>query len=652
MSRHKIPLHYRLSVRQTVPILAGLVGVLLVLVIMGYLYARDQIVKTARLQVAQLVGSIARQDDYSRRWLERGMQSVVRLASTFPDLPPAERKEEDKRMVAIVSDERGRQVVEICLLDEQHGIWRRRYGSDGVMNGTSRALGPGWTIQELRELKAPVWHKPVVGHDRIITISYSAPLLKKDQSGHEAVTGVCTVSLGLPWFADRVRSFSSLENCMAFFLTPDGHWTLPPDADSQLENLKKRMLQRRSGEVNVTYNEASYLAVFMPVTDYSLLMGVLIPRANLFGSLDRLARLLALVGVSILILAAYSLHRTSNRLLKPLIPLGDLAARLARGELEAIPDPAAALPPPPFPNEAQRLRLVTEKLRQALHQRVHDLALIGRTKERLFGELAFARTLQEKMRPPKLPPLADLELATFIHTAGDICGDLYDYFLQSPRHLCCVMGNVAERGVPAALLMGRIGPLLHELLLSGLRPGKALESVNRILIPTGTDAPFMVSVLASVLDLDTGAFCWACAGQLPPFRIHGNTVRQLAWTGDIPLGIRPNEKYQGKNIQLAPGETLLFAGQRLLSQVGVEGSLYTEWRLRQFLQNRTEPLPELLRMLYGDIRATLGEAPQDDLTFFAIRWKRGTANPAKNEDKEEDGGDALSAASDLGQIQS
>jgi hypothetical protein len=57
-------------------------------------------------------------------------------------------------------------------------------------------------------------------------------------------------------------------------------------------------------------------------------------------------------------------------------------------------------------------------------------------------------------------------------------------------------------------------------------------------------------------------------------------------------------------------------------------------------------------MLYGDIRATLGEAPQDDLTFFAIRWKRGTANPAKNEDKEEDGGDALSAASDLGQIQS
>lgn len=637
--------------RQTVPILAGLVGVLLFLAIMGYLYARDQIVETARLQVAQLIGSIARQDDYSRRWLERGMQSVARLAATFPDCSPAERKGEDKRMVAIISDERGRQVVEVCLLDEEQGIWRRRYDSSGVIKGTRHTSGSGWTTQELRELKAPVWHKPVVDHDRIITISYSAPLFKKDQSGHETVAGVCTVSLGLPWFADRVRSFSSFENCMAFFFTSDGYWTLPPDADSQLENLKNRMLQRRSGEVNVTYNDASYLAVFMPITDGSLLMGVLIPRANLFGSLDRLTRLLALVGISILLLAAYSLHRTSDRLLNPLIPLGDLAARLARGELEAIPDPAAALPPPPFPNEAQRLKIVTEKLRQALHQRVHDLALIGRTKERLFGELAFARALQEKMRPPKLPPLADLEVATFVHTAGDVCGDLYDYFLQSPRHLCCVMGNVAERGVPAALLMGRIGPLLHELLLSGLSPGKALESVNRILTPAGADTSSMVSVLASVLDLDTGAFCWACAGQLPPFRIHGDTVRQLTWTGDVPLGIRPNEKYQEKNIHLAPGEALLFAGQRLLSQVGVEGSLYTEWRLRQFLQNRTEPLPELLRMLYGDIRATLGEAPQDDLTFFAIRWKRGKANPPKSGGKDEEGSGVLSASSDLGQIQ-
>lgn len=636
--------------RQTVPILAGLIGVLLFLAMMGYLYARDQIVETARLQVAQLVGSIARQDDYSRRWLERGTQSVARLASTFPDRSPTERKGEDKRMVAIISDERGRQIVEICLIDEKQGLWRRRYDSNGVMKGTRHAFGPDWTMQELRELKAPVWHKPVVGHDRIITISYSAPLFKKNQSGHETVTGVCTVSLGLPWFADRVRSFSSFENCMAFFLTPDGYWTLPPDADNQLENLKNSMLQRRSGEISVTYNDASYLAVFMPITDGSLFMGVLIPRANLFGILDRLARLLALVSVSILILAAYSLHRTSDRLLKPLIPLGDLAARLARGELEAIPDPTAALPPPPFPNEAQRLRIVTEKLRQALHQRVRDLALIGKTKERLFGELAFARTLQEKMRPPKLPPLADVEVATFVHTAGDVCGDLYDYFLQSPRHLCCVMGNVAERGVPAALLMGRIGPLLHELLLSGLRPGKALESVNRILTPADTNTSSMVSVLASVLDLDTGAFCWACAGQLPPFRIHGDTVRQLTWTGDVPLGIRPNEKYQEKSIQLAPGEALLFAGQRLLSQVGVEGSLYTEWRLRQFLQNRTEPLPELLRMLYGDIRATLGEAPQDDLTFFAIRWKSGKVNPPKSGGKGDEGPSERSASSDLGQI--
>ena len=632
MSQPGIPLRYRLAVRQTVPILAGLVGVLFFLIAMGYLHAREQIIDTARLQVAQLVGSIARQDDYSRRWLERGMQSVARLAATFPGLSPRQRLKLDKRMVGIISDERGKQTVEICLLNRNGSLWLRRYDSAGVLpptapdapTGQEHLHWPEWTAQSLRELKTAQWHRPVVGHDRAITISYSVPLMKKEHTGGEAVAGVCTVSLGMSWFADRVRSFSSFENCVAFFFTPHGRWTLPPEADDQLAHLKRQMTDNVSGERNVTYDGEPYLAVFMPVTDGSLRMGVLIPRDHLFGNLDRLTRLLGLTGLVILVLAAYSLHRTSARLLKPLGPLGTLAARLARGELEAPQDATAALPPP-FPDEAQRLKIVTEKLRQDLSQREHDLTLIGKTRERLFGELDFARSLQEKLRPQKLPPIEGLEVAAFVHTAGDVCGDLYNYFLQSPRRLCCVMGNVAERGVPAALLMGRMGPLLHELLLAGLSPGKALESINRVLAPAGNAPSSMVSVLTSVLDLDSGVFHWACAGQLPPFHICGSTVQQLEWTGNVPLGIRTDEKYEEKTLQLAPGESLLFAGQRLLSMVGAEGGLYTEVRLRQFLQTHAEPLPELLRLLYGDIRDALGGAPQDDLTFFSIRWRGGEA---------------------------
>ena len=74
MSPSAVPWRYRLETRQSIPILVGLVGVLTLLLALGYLYARERILASVRGQVAQLVGSIARQDDYNRRWLERGME--------------------------------------------------------------------------------------------------------------------------------------------------------------------------------------------------------------------------------------------------------------------------------------------------------------------------------------------------------------------------------------------------------------------------------------------------------------------------------------------------------------------------------------------------------------------------------------------------
>jgi sigma-B regulation protein RsbU (phosphoserine phosphatase) len=309
-------------------------------------------------------------------------------------------------------------------------------------------------------------------------------------------------------------------------------------------------------------------------------------------------------------------------------PLGQLAARLARGELEVDPLAPPPQPAPRFPDEAQRLRQATETLRKALHQRVRDLTLIGRTRERLFGEMTFARSMQEAMRPQKLPSAPDLEVAAFVHTASDVCGDMYDYFYQRPRRLCCVMGNAAAHGVPAALLTSRVIPLLHELLLSGFAPGRALENINRVLSPAASREQHMVSVFVGILNLDDGRFRFACAGHAPPFRRQGREADQLEWTGNVPLGIRDEEIYPEREIHLRPGETLFFSGPRLLSVQDAAGRDFGEGALRRFLAENAEAPTSLVRSLYTRLRNHAGGPPRDDLTFFAVRW-RGEAAEGK-----------------------
>lgn len=618
MNSPAISWHYRLEVRQSVPILAGLAVFLVLLLSLGYFHARDQILLTARARVDLIVSSIVRHESYVREWLERAMPPVAHLATTFPLLNEADRRAADARMVSMISDEWGHQIIEVGLLDGRGGVTSRRYDSKGPLAADTAT--DTWTADKIAAVKTPVWYRPEIGSDRALTLRYAVPLTV-GSGGDTATIGVCSVRLTIDWFADRIKSLNTLENETTFFLAPDGNWTLPSDGEGPPANFKKRLLADPASEVGVYWKGQSYVTIATPFADSGLLTGLMIPRQNLFGALDHLTRLLGGIGLAVLLLAAYGLHRTTSAVLRPLQPLSQLAVRLAHGNFEADMSAPAQRSRRRFPDEAERLGRSTEDLRRALHQRLLDLVLLGRTRERLFGELNFARSMQEAQRPQKLPQSDGLQIAAYVHTAGEVCGDLYDYFLVAPRRLCCVMGSVAERGVPAALTSVRVVPLLHELMRSGLPLGKALENINKVLTATTVDTPPMVSVFVSLLDLDDGTLRWACAGQMPPYRCTNGEVEQLAWTGNVPLGIRAQEAYTEQQIRLSPDDLLLFCGPRLLSVPNAAGHSFGDTALRDFLGDRSAlPPAELLSALYARLRDHSGDTPSDDLTFFAVRW--------------------------------
>ncbi len=591
-------------------------GLLTLLLVLGYFHAREQILAITKAQLNQFSSSITRQDDYTRQWIMRTLPTLAQLISDANLSSSSDLAGLKKQITSAIVDDRGKQSIEISLI-LNGSVHTEYYDSSGTLalKEARKIFNKPYTKSEIEHMDKAIWAPPYISLNRTMHMRYTMPL--KNEHGH--TLGTITTSLALPWFFNRIRAFSIFKQCIPFFLTEEGQWTLPQAADTGLDFLKKEILQYARGITSVRWQEKSYIAVFLPSAEKHLFIGVLIPREDIFGTLDTITTTLVTAGLIILALAAFGLYRTCNTFLRPIVQLMGVADKLAHGKL-IPPLEATSLTVDKVTLETEQLQNATNSLRIALHQRIRDLTVMAQTHERLTGELAFARTIQNSLRPNQLPHIPHVPMAAYVYEAREVCGDMYDCFKISENKICCVIGNVAEHGVPAALLTNRIMPCLHELILSGLSPSKALEHVNHVFETDNRKGGIFISALVGVLHTDTGLFCWASAGQIPPFALKDTTAWQLPWSENVPLGIRSHENYEEKTLQLQTGQTLLFVPQRVLSVLNPHGEAYGEKKLHAFLHEHTFLPQQLLQSLIKDINTHAQSQIIDDIVLFAMQW--------------------------------
>lgn len=640
-----IPLQRRLIVRQAVPIAATLVGLLGLLLAAGYFFARGEVLAGVQRQATQLADSISHYDMYYRSWFATSAAPLVRIfEAAGPDLPPAG-SPADEELGRRASQMLGQREIIVRTVDER-GVYRvRRWApASGDAGETAAPLfeNPEQTRTRLKTTLAaigntPGWHAPTdeeTGQEREARMRYSAPLR---HGGKDGVFGVLTLTVAMSWFEDRVKAFRGLEGCAVFLLAPDGRWNLPEAMDragfapqltdgekNALERMRAAMLARESGVLSFSLGHKRFIAVSMPLSIPGFMLGVLIPRARLLEPLDTLAAVLCLAGGLAFCLALFSLYRANLRMLRPLVPLGVLAEHLAKGNAGA-PGTLRPAGAGSYPDEPARLTRAAERLRHALAERVRDLTLLAVTRERLQGELRLARTIQEGLLPEALPTADDVAFSAWLEPARDVCGDMYDCFFTSPDTLCCLMGNAAARGVPAALLMGRVMPLLRELLHTGLPPSRALENANRVISGyppvQGKDESLFVSVFAGILDRRSGQLTWASAGQRPPFTTWDEI---LPWSKDMPLGLQPDAGYQERETVVPPGGLLFFCNERLLAAPDASGTMFGEERVTALLREPAGDPAATVRAVRAAVLAHCGGRAHEDLAMLAL-LRRGTA---------------------------
>ncbi len=623
----RIPWQYRIAARQTVPILTGIVGCFALLVTLGYFYAREEILSITNAQVKQFVSSIMRQDDYTRQWIMRAMPTLTLAVERHLTQGTIQQDLMDSEITSAISDARGKQFIEILYLKDNK-LHSRYYCQKGVLPAqvVDNIFAAPPAVEHIPLIKEAYWSDAYVDRERTLHISYTQPL--KDNKNN--TFGILTTSLAIPWFTERIRSLAFFKQCIPFYLTPQGDWTLSPKTDTDLEPLKNIMRSSKTGITTITWQNKRYVVLFMPSGESELLIGVLIPREDLFGTLDTTAQVLVLIAFVVLLLATCALHKTNENFRIPLHQLLRMADKLAKGKFDASEQTKLPSSFVTTSQETKQLYTATQKLRLALRQRMHDLTIMTQTKERLDGELRFARGIQNSLRPRTLPSCEEIEIAAFVHEAREVCGDMYDCFSLSEHEVCCVIGNVAEHGVPAALLTNRIMPLLHELILLGFTPSQALEHVNKVFDSDENTKALLVSAFVGILHVSTGLLTWASAGQFPPYILQNTASEkkhwQLPWSGNMPLGAKENEHYGEHQVQLEAGQSILFLPQRILFLPDPQKKVYGEKCLDVFLQQDHGNIQDLLHAFVEDIRVHMQRVLRDDMVLFAIQWKGNTSH--------------------------
>ncbi len=259
-----------------------------------------------------------------------------------------------------------------------------------------------------------------------------------------------------------------------------------------------------------------------------------------------------------------------------------------------------------------------------LGQLVQEQQAEARSRERIEQELKVAQLIQQQFLPSDLPELGGWQVSAFYRPAREVGGDFYDFIDLPDGRTGVVIGDVTDKGVPAALVMASTRSVLRSIAPTQPSPGKVLEAVNDLLVPDIPEQMF-VTCLYGVLDPSTGTFVFANAGHNLPFIGDGSNVREARATG-MPLGLLPGMAYEEIVETLAPGENVLLHSDGIAEAHNAQREMFGFDRLQEVVRRAVGT--ELVdRVLEEHDRFVQGVVEQeDDITLVALTRSTGAAH--------------------------
>jgi serine phosphatase RsbU (regulator of sigma subunit)/anti-sigma regulatory factor (Ser/Thr protein kinase) len=311
--------------------------------------------------------------------------------------------------------------------------------------------------------------------------------------------------------------------------------------------------------------------------------------------------------------ALRSLRAAGIRLVVPLVTHGELIGTLNLGP--RLSDQGYSS------DDRKLLESLAAQAAPALRvaQLVREQEAEARERERIEQELRVAQLIQQHFLPLNLPQPPGWSVQAHYRPAREVGGDFYDIVERPDGTLAFAVGDVTDKGVPAAMVMAATRSFLRAVGLELAAPDDVLRRVNDLLHPDMPPRMF-VTCLYGVLDPRTGRVRFANAGHNLPIVRRDAGADELRATG-MPLGLLPGMTYEETETVLRPGEQLILHSDGIDEAHGPDREMFGIPRLRDTIAGGAAG-----DRLLADVLAALEDftgrdwIQEDDITLLSLGW--------------------------------
>jgi phosphoserine phosphatase RsbU/P len=244
------------------------------------------------------------------------------------------------------------------------------------------------------------------------------------------------------------------------------------------------------------------------------------------------------------------------------------------------------------------------------------------SERRIAQELEIAKQVQARLFPQRLPPLRALDYAGICIQARPVGGDYYDFIDLGPYRLALVIGDIAGKGIAAALLMASLhASLRSQRTIAVGHPERLLRSANQFFYENTPDTAYATLFFAEYID-KVGRLRYANCGHHSALLLRSdNTLERLDSTCTV-LGLFKEWECSIGERQLFPGDTLALYTDGITESFNGAGEEFGEERLIEALRRHRElPSQELLASIVDEARKFSPHEQHDDITLIVAKCK-------------------------------
>ena len=462
------------------------------------------------------------------------------------------------------------------LLADSKGFAPYYHKREGILTGKDlSASSPNywtqpWYLQPIKRSK-PVWVEPYFDDlgAKVLMTTYSVPVYRDAESGAPLLFGVVTADVSLEELQAYVGNLRIGASGVAFLLSNEGavlaaknsSWVFNNYRDLIHGSLEASSWERAISGSDKLEDEPHFVTCphvdddcairtsRLRTTDWPF--GVVYSEDELMAPLREFTTKSAILSALILMVMVVSGSLIVRRLTAPLTALAGSVDAIGAGDL------SAPLPRAKGNDEIARLIRSFSAMQADLRTYIDNLREATSARSRLEGELAAAREIQMAMLPQggeATETNESFRLWAKVRPAKTVGGDLYSFY-SDERYLCLAVGDVSDKGVPAALFMAKAMSLLQQLRSDLLQPETAMSMLNDAL-EQGNENCMFVTLFLGVVDLQDYSLTFASAGHTAPSLLRNGMAQAVDQDAGPALALASGLVFCANSLQLLPGDRL------------------------------------------------------------------------------------------------